>query len=102
MRALYWDERELTLQSAYGVPRSDARHALIKVHLAGVCSTDLQIFNGYMGFKGVPGHEFVGSVVEGPSEFVGKRVVGEINFGCGQWDACGRGPRLHCADGGVL
>ena len=102
MRALYWDERELTLQSAYGVPRSDARHALIKVQLAGVCSTDLQIFNGYMGFKGVPGHEFVGSVVEGPSEFVGKRVVGEINFGCGQCDACRRDLSRHCPNRSVM
>jgi threonine dehydrogenase-like Zn-dependent dehydrogenase len=102
MRALYWDERELTLQSAYGVPRSDPRHALIKVHLAGVCSTDLQIFNGYMGFKGVPGHEFVGSVVEGPSEFVGKRVVGEINFGCGQCDACRRDLSRHCPNRSVM
>jgi threonine dehydrogenase-like Zn-dependent dehydrogenase len=102
MRALYWDGRELTLQSAYGVPRSDPRHALIKVHLAGVCSTDLQIFNGYMGFKGVPGHEFVGSVVEGPSEFVGKRVVGEINFGCGQCDACRRDLSRHCPNRSVM
>jgi len=102
MRALYWDERELTLQSAYGVPRSDPRHALIQVHLAGVCSTDLQIFNGYMGFKGVPGHEFVGSVVEGPSEFVGKRVVGEINFGCGQCDACRRDLSRHCPNRSVM
>ncbi len=102
MQALYWDERELTLQSAYGAPRSDARHALIKVHLAGVCSTDLQIFNGYMGFKGVPGHEFVGSVVEGPSEFVGKRVVGEINFGCGQCDACRRDLSRHCPNRSVM
>ena len=102
MRALYLDERELTLQSAYGVPRSDARHALIKVQLAGVCSTDLQIFNGYMGFKGVPGHEFVGSVVEGPSEFVGKRVVGEINFGCGQCDACRRDLSRHCPNRSVM
>ena len=102
MRALYWDERELTLQSAYGVPRSDPRHALIQVHLAGVCSTDLQIFNGYMGFKGVPGHEFVGSVVEGPSEFVGKRVVGEINFGCRQCDACRRDLSRHCPNRSVM
>ena len=40
--------------------------ALVKVHLAGICSTDLQILKGYMGFTGVPGHEFVGSVIEGP------------------------------------
>jgi threonine dehydrogenase-like Zn-dependent dehydrogenase len=49
-----------------------------------------------MGFKGVPGHEFVGSVIEGPAEFVGRRVVGEINFGCGACDACRRDLSRHC------
>ena len=91
MRALYWDGHELRLDSHYCLSKVDSRRrdrrmprsALVKVHLAGICSTDLQIFKGYMGFKGVPGHEFVGSVSEGPSELIGKRVVGEINFGCG-------------------
>lgn len=102
MRALYWDGRELKLQSAYGAPESDARHALIKVHLAGVCSTDLQILKGYMGFKGLPGHEFVGSVSEGPRDLIGKRVVGEINFGCGECDACRRDLSRHCPNRSVM
>ncbi len=102
MRALYWDGRELTFNSAYRAPDAGSRSALIQVHLAGICSTDLQIFKGYMGFKGVPGHEFVGSVVEGPSEFVGKRVVGEINFGCGQCDACRRDLSRHCPNRSVM
>ena len=102
MRALYWDGRELTFNSAYRAPDAGSQSALIKVHLAGICSTDLQIFKGYMGFKGVPGHEFVGSVVEGPSEFVGKRVVGEINFGCGQCDACRRDLSRHCPNRSVM
>jgi len=102
MRALYWDGRELTFNSAYRAPDAGSRSALIQVHLAGICSTDLQIFKGYMGFKGVPGHEFVGSVVEGPSEFVGKRVVREINFGCGQCDACRRDLSRHCPNRSVM
>jgi len=102
MRALYWDGRELTFNSAYRAPDAGSRSALIQVLLAGICSTDLQIFKGYMGFKGVPGHEFVGSVVEGPSEFVGKRVVGEINFGCGQCDACRRDLSRHCPNRSVM
>ena len=73
--------------------------ALIKVHLAGVCSTDLQILKGYMGFTGVPGHEFVGSVVDGPQEWLGKRVVGEINFGCGD---CDSGLARHCPNRRVM
>ena len=48
MRALYWDGRELTFNSAYRAPAAGPRSALIQVHLAGICSTDLQIFNGYM------------------------------------------------------
>ncbi len=106
MRALYWDGHELRYNSGYPTPESKAvgatggrpmtSTALIKVHLAGVCSTDLQILKGYMGFKGVPGHEFVGSVSEGPRELIGKRVVGEINFACGQCDACRRDLGRHC------
>jgi threonine dehydrogenase-like Zn-dependent dehydrogenase len=80
----------------------DKPTALVKVHLAGICSTDLQIFKGYMAFKGVPGHEFVGSVLEGPSEFVGKRVVGEINYGCGNCDACRRDLSRHCPNRSVM
>ncbi len=118
MRALYWDGHELVFRSSYPAPSSrpkiedgesrivgttgsraetsDNQSAVVKVHLAGICSTDLQIFKGYMGFTGVPGHEFVGSVNEGPAELIGKRVVGEINFGCGQCDVCGRDLSRHC------
>jgi len=118
MRALYWDGHELKAHSAYPMPRSRIENAgsivgatgsrplpsraLVKVHLAGICSTDLQIFNGYMGFKGVPGHECVGSVSEGPSELIGKRVVGEINFGCGKCDACRRDLSRHCPNRSVM
>jgi len=102
MRALYWDGRELTFNSAYRAPDAGPRSALIKVHLAGICSTDLQIFKGYMSFKGVPGHEFVGSVSDGPGELIGKRVAGEINFGCGQCDACRQDSSRHCPNRSVM
>src|SRR5258707_11868977 len=102
MRALYWDGRELTFNSAYRAPDAGPRSALIKVHLAGICSTDLQIFKGYMSFEGVPGHEFVGSVSDGPGELVGKRVAGEINFGCGQCDACRQDSSRHCPNRSVM
>lgn len=122
MRALYWDGNDLRIHPAYPTPESriegggsrivgstgvrsatdDPSAALIKVHLAGICSTDLQIFKGYMGFKGVPGHEFVGSVGAGPRELVGKRVVGEINFGCGDCDLCRRDLSRHCPNRRVL
>jgi len=116
MQALHWDGSELRLRSNYSLPGSkigdresrigsgsDANPtALVKVHLAGVCSTDLQILKGYMGFTGVPGHEFVGSVVEGPQGWLGKRVVGEINFGCGKCDNCRRDLARHCPNRRVM
>jgi len=110
MQALHWDGHELRLDSSYPTPSSilhpqsatTAQTALVKVHLAGICSTDLQIFKGYMGFRGVLGHEFVGSVSDGPDSLLGKRVVGEINFGCGRCENCARGLNRHCPNRSVM
>ncbi|MDP2604109.1 MAG: alcohol dehydrogenase catalytic domain-containing protein [Deltaproteobacteria bacterium] len=102
MRALAWDGDKLALSSSHHVPRADDRMAVVKVNLAGICSTDLQIFKGYMGFRGVPGHEFVGTVSDGPESLLGKRVVGEINFGCGQCEACRRDLNRHCPNRSVM
>jgi threonine dehydrogenase-like Zn-dependent dehydrogenase len=102
MRALVWDGDKLALSSSHRVPTADDRMAVVKVHLAGICSTDLQILKGYMGFRGVPGHEFVGSVSEGPRDLLGKRVVGEINFGCGRCENCARGLSRHCPNRSVM
>lgn len=96
MQALCWDGSRLRLQKKYPLPQVDEHLALVRVRLAGICSTDLQIMQGYMGFRGVPGHEFVGEVHEGPVDLVGKRVVGEINFTCGSCDMCHRGLGRHC------
>jgi threonine dehydrogenase-like Zn-dependent dehydrogenase len=102
MQALYWDGCELRLNSSYRAPVGADGLALVKVHLAGICSTDLQILKGYMGFTGVLGHEFVGSVREGPGEWIGKRVVGEINFGCGACESCRRDLSRHCPNRRVM
>jgi threonine dehydrogenase-like Zn-dependent dehydrogenase len=102
MQALYWNGTDLRLDSFRSTPATDEQNALVRVHLAGICDTDLQIFQGYMNFRGVPGHEFVGSVTAGPMELLGKRVVGEINFGCGKCDHCHRGLRRHCPDRNVM
>jgi threonine dehydrogenase-like Zn-dependent dehydrogenase len=77
--------------------------ALVRVLLSGICNTDFELRRGYHGFSGIPGHEFVGRV-EGPagSPWVGKRIVGEINLGCGRCDWCGRGLGRHCARRRVL
>jgi threonine dehydrogenase-like Zn-dependent dehydrogenase len=102
MQALYWDGCELRLNSSYRAPVAAEGLALVKVHLAGICSTDLQILKDYMGFTGVPGHEFVGSVREGPAEWIGKRVVGEINFGCGACESCRCDLSRHCLNRRVM
>ena len=71
--------------------------------MAGICNTDLEILRGYMGFRGVLGHEFVG-VVEAceNSAWIGQRVVGEINLGCGACPNCASGLARHCATRRVL
>jgi threonine dehydrogenase-like Zn-dependent dehydrogenase len=77
---------------------------LIRVRLAGICTTDLEIVKGYVpGFRGVLGHEFVGEVVSAPdAAWHGRRVVGGINLGCGVCPVCvGRGPE-HCPQRRVL
>jgi threonine dehydrogenase-like Zn-dependent dehydrogenase len=85
------------------VPRAGAGEALVRVQLAGICNTDLEIVRGYMGFAGVLGHELLG-VVERCDDvrWVGKRVVGEINLACGACSWCARGLGRHCATRRVL
>ena len=77
--------------------------ALIKVLLAGICGTDREILKGYSGFRGIPGHEFVGRVVEcDNSQWIGQRVVGEINLACGRCEWCAKGLGRHCPHRTVL
>ena len=102
MKAIFWDGDAVTLDSSYLPPVPGQSTAIVKVRLAGICSTDLQIFKGYMKFRGVPGHEFVGSVSHGPKEWLGKRVVGEINFGCGKCEFCARDLTRHCPNRTVM
>jgi len=75
---------------------------LIRMTTAGICNTDLELKAGYYGFKGIPGHEFVGIVEKGPAEWQGKRVVGEINLACGKCDWCHLGLGRHCPQRTVL
>ncbi len=83
-------------------PKPAPGEALIKVHLAGICSTDLEIIKGYAGFQGILGHEFVGTVIDGPPALANKRVVGEINCVCGRCEMCSRGLAAHCRRRTVL
>lgn len=85
------------------VPSVPDDFALLKLRLAGICNTDLELQQGYYGFTGIPGHEFVADVVEADdSSWVGKRVVGEINLSCGRCTWCDRGLGRHCPSRKVL
>lgn len=78
---------------------------MIRVRMAGICGTDLQLLEGYADFHGIPGHEFVGVVEQAPAEdaaWVGRRVVGEINVGCGKCQWCAAGVKEHCVDRTVV
>jgi alcohol dehydrogenase len=77
--------------------------ALIRMLVAGICNTDLELQRGYYGFAGTPGHEFVGEVVEADDvELRGKRVAGEINLACGHCAWCARDLGRHCPNRTVL
>jgi threonine dehydrogenase-like Zn-dependent dehydrogenase len=102
MRALVFD-KTLAFQPRYRDPDTAAGDTLIRVRQAGVCSTDLEITRGYMGFRGVLGHEFVGEVVSSSDkDLIGQRVVGEINVVCGRCDLCMSGLSNHCRQRTVL
>ncbi|MFO8057792.1 MAG: alcohol dehydrogenase catalytic domain-containing protein [bacterium] len=78
-------------------PLPGPSEALVRVLLAGVCQTDIELARGYMGFSGIPGHEFVGVVESSPDPaLAGKRVVGEINLYCGSCSFCRQGLTRHC------
>ncbi|MEO8970050.1 MAG: alcohol dehydrogenase catalytic domain-containing protein [Ktedonobacteraceae bacterium] len=104
MHALVYHNPTLTLDKNYQKPVLKPGEALIRVSLAGICNTDLEITRGYMDFQGVPGHEFVGVVEELHesvplrAELIGKRVVGEINAACHRADCwyCMRDMPTHC------
>ena len=84
-------------------PRRPEGFALIRLLTGGICNTDLELQRGYYGYKGTPGHEFVGEVVDADDRaLVGERVVGEINLACGDCGWCGRGLGRHCPTRTVL
>jgi alcohol dehydrogenase len=97
------------------LPKLRPGWALIRVRLAGICNTDIEILRGYHAFNGTPGHEFVGEVADvhdvsasTKKKWIGKRVCGEINVSCGAYgykpvcDFCGRWLKMHCARRTVL
>ena len=102
MRALVFN-KNLKYTDAYQAPVPAKGEALIRVTHAGICNTDLEITRGYMGFQGVPGHEFVGIVEKCDSKsLIGKRVGGEINISCGKCPECLKNLGNHCRKRSVL
>lgn len=109
MRALVFDGQELKLDNRVDDPVLNEGEALIRPTITGICSTDLELCRGYMGFKGILGHEFAGIVEKvHPSTgdkgktWIGKRVVGDINCVCQACDMCKSGLRTHCRNRTVL
>jgi alcohol dehydrogenase len=102
MLSVHIEDGQVSLRRA-PVPQPRPGFALIRLILGGICNTDIELLRGYYGFRGRPGHEFVGEVV-GPagSAWCGKRVVGEINLACGACPWCARGLGRHCPRRTVL
>lgn len=104
MRAIVFDNG-LKLEKNYAMPTPKKGEALIKVTTIGICNTDYEITKGYMGYKGILGHEFTGVVIEindGDKSLLNKRVVGEINCGCGECEWCHQGLERHCPNRSTL
>ncbi len=109
MKAVVFNKNGLQLADDYPRPVLKEGEALVRVAVAGICGTDLEVLGGYKGFEGVMGHEFCGVIEdikkEGSTVFidgdntrleVGARVVGEINCGCGSCSYCLSGLKSHC------
>jgi len=92
----------LALRRDLPQPKPRTGEVLVRLLRAGICNTDLELLKGYYPFEGVLGHEFVGVVEAGGSQWDGCRVVGEINAVCGGCEACLHGRRSHCTQRSVL
>jgi len=100
VRAIVLEKDEVQVDAVRPAPTPAADEVVVRVTRAGVCETDLQLIKGYMGFRGVLGHEFVGVAESGP--FAGRRVVGEINCACWNCATCRSGFPTHCPNRTVL
>lgn len=103
MRVIVFDKKGLRFETDYPEPERGEHETVIRVLMAGICNTDLEIVKGYMRFHGVLGHEFVGIVESSDwSNLIGKRVVGEINCVCGTCSMCRADRSHHCTRRSVL
>ena len=101
MKALWLEDRALSVRERLVPEAGD--EALVRVRVSGICGTDLELARGYYPFTGIIGHEFVGDIVESPDpEWIGARVVGEINADCRVCETCRAGRPTHCENRTVL
>ncbi len=103
MKALRFTENRLELDHNYPEPALENGEIAIRVQMAGICRTDLELTKGYMDFEGILGHEFIGIIDSDHAPWPrGTRVVGEINAGCGKCELCRKGLERHCLQRSVL
>ncbi|HMA67636.1 MAG TPA: alcohol dehydrogenase catalytic domain-containing protein [Desulfosalsimonadaceae bacterium] len=97
MKAVEFKDQKISVVDV-PVPEIAGDEALVKVMMAGICATDMELLHGYQGFEGIPGHEFVGFVEKAPGapDLVGARVTADINVGCGDCPRCRSTDTRHC------
>ena len=104
MKAVWLENNKLSYRTDVPIPEPGLNEALVKVSLAGICATDLELVKGYYPYRGILGHEFVGRIEQAPDQpqRVGQRVVGEINISCGKCATCLAGRKSHCPQRTVM
>src|SRR4051812_3816317 len=96
MRGVFCDGTGIRFRDDLPEPQPRAGETILRVRAVGICDTDLQLARGYMGFRGVLGHEFVGQTS------AGRRVTAEINAACHRCPTCLVGRTGHCPHRTVL
>src|SRR5215468_1865604 len=96
MRGVYCDGTSVRLRRDLPEPRDGDGEVVLRVRAVGICDTDLQLARGYMSFRGILGHEFIGQTTDG------SRVTAEINNACHNCTVCRAGRPQHCPNRTVL
>lgn len=103
MQAIWLENQVLSVVDDLPIPQPTVGEALLRVRLAGICNTDLEMLRGYYPFSGILGHEFIAEIVNaGDPDLIGRRVTGEINIVCGVCATCRGGDRSHCENRSTL
>jgi threonine dehydrogenase-like Zn-dependent dehydrogenase len=96
MRGVYCSGQSIQFRPDLDEPTTRPGEVRLKVRRVGICDTDIQLARGYMGFRGILGHEFVGMTEDG------RRVTAEINNPCRVCPTCLSGRHHHCPNRTVL